>query len=178
MAVKNIPKLDQASLWDYALRVLGRRAHSAGEIQQKLGRRADKPGDIPVVMAKLREYGFADDQKFSEAFSASRLNNDGFGKMRVLRDLRTKRVPQKVAEAAIEKTFAGTSEQQLIDQFLARKYRSRNLHEFLQEDKNMNSAYRKLRLAGFSSAATLTALKKHSKRSADWEEPFEDPEQG
>ena len=175
MAFKKPPKLlDPAGLWEYALRVLARRAHSAGEVQQKLARRAASAADIPSVMAKLREYGFADDLKFSEAFSSARLTNNGFGRLRVLRDLRTKRVPQSVAEAAIEKTFAGTTEEQLIDQFLARKYRSKDLYAFLQEDKNLDSAYRKLRLAGFSSNAALTTLKKHSKRSADWEEPPEE----
>ena len=174
MAVKKIPKLDQAGLWEYALRAIGRRAQSTAEIQQKLMRRAELQADIPVVMAKLREYGFADDQKFSEAFSTSRLQNDGFGRLRVLRDLRTKRVSQKVAESAIEKTFAGTNEELLIEQFLARKYRSRNLHEFLLEDKNLSSAYRKLRLAGFSGNAAIAALKRHSKRAADWDEPPED----
>jgi regulatory protein len=174
MAFKKVSTLDEAALWEYALRVLGRRAHSAAEIQQKLIQRAASPADVPLIMSKLKEYGFADDQKFSEVFSSSRLSNEGFGKLRVMRDLQTKRVSRKVAEAAIEKTFAGTSEEQLVDQFLARKYRSRNLYDFLQEDKNLSSAYRKLRLAGFSSSASLAALKKHSKRSADLEEPAEE----
>jgi regulatory protein len=171
MAFKKVSKLDESALWEYALRVLGRRAHSSAEIQQKLIQRAAAAADVPRVMAKLKDYGFADDQKFSEVFSSTRLSNEGFGKLRVMRDLQTKRIPRKVAEAAIEKAFAGTSEEQLIDQFLARKYRSRNLYDFLQEDKNLNSAYRKLRLAGFTSSASLSALKKHSKRSADFEEP-------
>jgi len=162
-------KLDENGLWDYALRVLARKAYSVSEIRQKLALRAASVSDIPGVLTKLAEYGFADDKKFSEAFSLSRIRNDGFGKSRVLRDLRTKRVPAQVAEQAIEKTFAGTSEAQMIDDFLARKYRSKDLTVFLKEEKNLASVYRKLRVAGFSSNATLAALKRHGKHAADWE---------
>jgi regulatory protein len=169
MSPRKQSKLDEGGLWNYALRVLARKAYSAGEIRQKLSQRAASISDVPAVLTKLREYGFADDEKFSEAFAQSRLRNEGFGRSRVLRDLRTKRVSPKVAEQAIEKTFAGTSEAELIDNFLARKYRSKDLTVFLKEEKNLASAYRKLRLAGFTSNATLSALKRHAKHAADWE---------
>jgi regulatory protein len=162
-------KLDEGGLWDYALRILARKGYSAGEIKQKLSMRAAPGIDVSPVLTKLKEYGFADDQKFSETFAQSRLRNEGFGQARVLRDLRTKRVPPKVAEKAIEKTFAGTSEAELIDKFLARKYRSKDLTVFLKEEKNLASAYRKLRLAGFTSSATVAALKRHAQRAADWD---------
>ena len=93
-----------------------------------------------------------------------------------MRDLYTKRVSPKIAEQAIEKTFAGTSEAELIDNFMARKYRSKDLTVFLKEEKNLASAYRKLRVAGFSSNATLAALKRHAKHAADFEVE-ESPEQ-
>lgn len=170
-------KLDDGGLWDYALRILSRKAYSAAEIKQKLSLRAATGTNIPALLTKLKEYGFADDEKFSETFAQSRLRNQGFGRSRVLRDLQTKRVSPKVAEQAIEKTFAGTSEAELIDNFLARKYRSKDLTVFLKEEKNLASAYRKLRLAGFTSNATLTALKRHAKHSADWELPDESTEE-
>jgi regulatory protein len=162
-------KLNEGGLWDYALRILARKPYSTAEIKQKLNLRAASGADIPIVLTKLREYGFADDEKFSEAFAQSRLRNQGFGRSRVLRDLQTKRVSPKVAQEAIEKTFAGTSEAELIDNFLARKYRSKDLTVFLKEEKNLASVYRKLRLAGFTSNASLAALKRHGRHAADWE---------
>jgi len=128
---------------------------------------------IKANAARLREYGYTDDQKFSEAFASARLQNQGFGKFRVLRDLQSKRVSSGVAEQAVSKIFEDSDEKELIDAYLARKYRSVNLHDFLQLDKNVASAYRRLRTAGFSSSATLAALKRHSQRAADWEEPPE-----
>lgn len=169
MTPRKQSKLDEGRLWDYALRILARKAYSAGEIKQKLSQRAALISDVPGVLTKLKEYGFADDEKFSETFAQARLRNQGFGRSRVLRDLQSKRVSPKVAEQAIEKTFAGTSEADLIDNFMARKYRSKDLVEFLKEEKNLASAYRKLRLAGFTSNGTLAALKRHAKHAADWD---------
>ena len=46
MGIRNNPKLDEKSLWEYALRVLSRRAYSIGEIRQKLLKRAQSATDI------------------------------------------------------------------------------------------------------------------------------------
>ncbi len=175
MALRGKPKkLESEALWEYALRILGQRAHSANEVKQKLLRRAASPEDVPAAMAKLREYGLADDQKFSETFASSRLQNQGFGRFRVLRDLRSKQIGSTVAEGAVEKTFAGTDERQLIEKYLERKYRGKNLPEFLQQEKNLASAYRRLRTAGFSSSASLSVLRRYAKELPDWDVPEEE----
>lgn len=175
MAGRKIPKkLNEAELWDYALRVLARRAHSSGELRQKLSGRAQSPADVDTTMIKLREYGFADDTKFSEAFAGSRLQNQGFGRLRVLRDLRSKRISAITAAKAVEKAFDGTDELQLIQNFLDRKYRGKNLKEFLREEKNLASAYRRLRTAGFSSNGSITILRRYSRNADEWDGSSED----
>jgi len=166
-------KLNAEALWNYALRVLGQRAHSANEIRSKLLRRAESRADVDQTMLKLREYGFTDDRKFSEAFATARLQNEGFGRLRVLRDLQTKRVASDVAAAAIEKTLVGTDEPELIQRFLERRYRGKNLREHLREEKNLASAYRRLRTAGFTSSGSLKVLKRFASLAEDWEEPPE-----
>jgi regulatory protein len=167
-------KLAEDALWDYALKHLGRRAQSANELKNKLLQRAESPAAVAAVMQKLREYGYTDDQKYSEAFASARLQDQGFGKFRVLRDLQSKRVSSNIAGQAVEKIFEGADEKELIDAYLARKYRSVVLYDFLQQDKNVATAYRRLRTAGFSSSASLAALKRHGQRAADWEEPPEE----
>jgi regulatory protein len=169
-------KYDADALWAYALRVLGQRSHSAHELRQKLALRAENPAVLQEILAKLREYGFADDAAFSETFASSRLNNQGFGKQRILRDLQAKRVPATVAGQAVERTFAGTDEKDLANQFLVRKYRGKDLAAFLKEEKNVASAFRRLRTAGFSARVSLAVLKEHAARSEDWEPAEEEPE--
>jgi regulatory protein len=171
MAVRGkAKKLDTEALWEHALRLLGQRAHSAGELKQKLAKRSESDVSVANVMAKLRQYGFADDTKFSEAFATSKLQNQGFGSFRVLRDLRSKRVSGPIAEKAVQKTFAGTNEIELIQRFLDRKYRGKSLPEFLKEQKNLASVYRRLRTAGFTSSNSLSVLKRYAKDVEEWNE--------
>jgi len=174
MGIRNNPKLDEKSLWEYASRVLSQRAHSAGQIRQKLLKRAQSAADLEAVLAKLREYEMVDDRRFSEAFAAARLQNEGFGRYRILNDLRRKRVSAAVAESAVNRAFTGTDEQQLIERYLTRKYRNVDLTQFLKEEKNLASAYRRLRTAGFSSGSAVAALKRYSQRVEDFSEPPED----
>ncbi len=171
MGIRNNPKLDEKSLWEYALRVLSQRAYSAGDIKQKLFKRAQSAQDLNAVVAKLQEYGLVDDRRFSEAFASSRLQNDGFGRFRVLNDLRRKRIAPTIAETAVNQAFTGTDELQLVEQFLKRKYRNIDLRQFLKEEKNLASAYRRLRMAGFGSGSSMSVLKRYSKRLEEWTEP-------
>lgn len=170
----NPKKLDLEALWEYALRILAQRAHSANEVKQKLSRRAASPADVSATMSKLRDYGLTDDRKFSETFATSRLETRGFGRFRVLRDLRSKQVGSAIAEGAVEKTFAGTNEPELIEKYLERKYRGKNLAQFLQDEKNLAGAYRRLRTAGFSSSGSLSALKRYARDVPDWDEAPEE----
>jgi len=172
MAPPRKPKiLGPEELWNYSLRLLAQRPYSFAELKTKLSRRSDSPVVVTDTLSKLREYGMADDEKFSEAFASSRLQNDGFGQARVLRDLRAKRVPPAVAEKAVAKTFEKTEESELALQFLQRKYRNKDLGALLKDEKQFASAYRRLRVAGFSSPVSLSLLKRYAKDTAEWIEP-------
>jgi regulatory protein len=167
---KRKPKLlDQEQLTNYAVRALGGRAHSAGELREKLSRRAASAADIDVVLAKLREIGYLNDQRFAENFASARLENQGFGKMRVLRELRQRRVAPKLAEQVTEQAFQDTNETDLIEAFLKRKYRGKQLGPFLAEEKNLGAAFRRLRYAGFSSSASIRVLKRYASRAEELE---------
>ncbi|HEY6393349.1 MAG TPA: RecX family transcriptional regulator [Bryobacteraceae bacterium] len=161
--------LDQEQLINYAVRALGGRAHSAGELREKLSRRAASNSDIDVVLAKLREFGYLNDQRFAENFASARLENQGFGKMRVLRELRQRRVAPKLAEQVTEQAFQDTNETDLIEAFLKRKYRGKQLGPFLAEEKNLAAAFRRLRYAGFSSGASIRVLKRYASRAEELE---------
>lgn len=171
METRRAPKkLDENGLWEYALRILGRRAHSSAELKQKLSRRASLPASVPIVLCKLREYGLADDTRFSQTFASARLQNQGFGRMRILRDLGAKRVARSIAEKAIDETFRGIDETDLARRFLEKKYRGRDLTALFKGEKQLAAAYRLLRTAGFTSASSLAALKSYSKRAEETED--------
>ena len=168
------PKLlDEGALWAYALKALGARALSVSELRQRLQRRAQPSVEIGSVLAKLREYGYLDDQQFAGTYASARLNNQGLGKMRVLRDLRQRRVAPGIAQQAVEQTFAEVDEVALIEQYLQRKFRTVKLSEHLVEPKNLAAAYRRLRYAGFSPGNCIRVLKRFAAQ-ADELESFEE----
>ena len=151
-------------LLNLALRALGGRAHSTGELKEKLRRRAERAEDVEAVLKKLKEVGYLDDQRFAENYATARLENEGVGKMRVLRDLRQRRVAGNTAEQVTERTYKDTNEPDLIEAFLKRKYRGKQLGTFLKEDKNLAAAFRRLRYAGFSAGASIRVLKRYAQQ--------------
>lgn len=169
MAKRTTKLLDQESLLNYALRLLGGRAYSMGELREKMRPRAEQAESIDAVIAKLKESGYVDDKKFAENYAAARLENEGFGKMRVLRDLRQRRVAPKLAEQVTERTFKSTDETELVEAFLKRKYRGKELGPFLKVPKNLAAAYRRLRYAGFSSGASIRLLKRYASQAEELE---------
>jgi regulatory protein len=165
MAKRQPQPLDPEKLLNVALRALGGRAHSAGELRDKLRRRAQSDEDVDSVLAKLREAGYLNDRRFAENFASARLQNQGLGKMRVLRDLRQRRVAPKLAEQVTEKTYEQTDEAKLIEEFLRRKFRGKQLSTFLSEEKNLAGAFRRLRYAGFSAGQSIRVLKRFASQA-------------
>ena len=151
-------------LFSLALRALGGRAHSVGELREKLRRRAERAEDVDAVLAKLKEAGYLDDRRYAEYYAAARLENEGLGRMRVLRDLRQKRIAGGLAERVTEATYKDTNETELIQAYLDRKYRGKQLRTFLREEKNLASAFRRLRYAGFSPGASIRVLKQYAQQ--------------
>ena len=164
------PKLlERDALFDYAVKTLGSRALSIGEIKDKLRLRAANATDIDSVMSSLKQYGYLNDRRLADTYAASRRDNQALGSMRVLRDLRTRRVPSTVAEQAVKDAFAGQDEVTLIENYLGRKFRSTNLTEYLKDEKHLASAYRKLRTAGYSTGNSIKVLKRFASRAEELE---------
>jgi len=160
MAERSPRRLDAGALWEYALRALSGRAHAAGDLRQKLLRRAERAEDVAPLLERLKECGYLDDRRFAESFSASRLENQGFGKARVLGDLRKRRVAPALAEKAVSSAYAGTDETALIEAFLRRKFRGATLEQAFAEPRKLAAAYRRLRAAGFTAANSIRTLKR------------------
>ena len=175
MGARKPRTLEAEALWDYALRVVGGRAQSTGELRAKLRLRAQRAADVDEVIGRMKDRGYLDDRRFAESFTAGRIENQGFGRSRVLRDLRARRVAPAVAEQVVRKAYEDVDEPRLIEDFLSRKYRKIPLKEFLAEPKNLAAAYRRLRLAGFSSGNVIRALKRYA-NEADELEAMEAPE--
>lgn len=167
--------LDFDGLMNYAARALASRAQSSSEIRQKLKRRAARQDDVEQVIGRLKDAGFLNDNRFAESFANWRKENQGLGKTRVLRDLMARRVAPAVARRAADAAYLKADEVAMIEKFLARKYRGKDLGALLQEEKHLASAYRKLRTAGFSMGNSIRVLQRYAADAERLEEMEEDP---
>ena len=156
-------RIDSEKLLQYAVKSLAARAQSVAELRAKLVLRAEQPQDVEAVLARLREYGYLNEQRFAENYVLARRDTDGLGRTRVLMDLRKRRVAPQVAESTVQAAYQDTDEAALIETFLRRKYRRADRETLFQSDSELASAYGRLRRAGFSSAASVRVLKRFAK---------------
>jgi regulatory protein len=165
MAQRTPKRLDANALIAYAAQALSARALTISELREKLKRRAAEPADVDEVLAHLKESGYLNDQRFAESYASWRRDDGGFGKTRVMRDLMARRVAPAVAKQAAEAAYKGTDEIAMIEKFLARKYRGKDLAALLKEEKHLASAYRKLRMSGFSTSNSVRVLKRYAEQA-------------
>jgi regulatory protein len=168
--------LGREALLQYALRSLGGRAQSIGELRTRLQRRAEAAGDVDSIIAQLRENGYLNDLRFAEGYATARLTNDRLGSARVIRDLRQRRVAPAVADSTVRQVYEGVEERALIEQWIRRKYRTVEREGLFQEEKDLASAYRRLARAGFRSGEILQVLKRFA-ANPDLLDSFEPPEE-
>ena len=150
-------KLDtEQDLYDYALRILMRRAHSVYEMKIKLLRRADSELLAQVVLARLKESGKLDDSRYAKQFTRQRAEVRKQGKFRIARDLRARGVPDRHINDAIADSTDLENEIAIVRQRIERKLRS-----FRGEisDKKFASIYRSLLAAGFPADLIRRELK-------------------
>ena len=167
------------ALWVYAVKLLAGRAHSTGELRDKLKRRAENPAEIDDLLARLKDLGYLDDRRYAESFASNRLANDRLGSTRVIQDLRQRRVAPALAERSVAKVYSEVDEEQLITEWIRRKYRKAPRERLFQEDRELASAFGRLRRAGFRTGQIVRVLKKFAKNPdlldalEETEEPLE-----
>ena len=176
MEESRVRKLASGALWEYALKVIGGRAHSTGEMREKLRRRAERAADVDDILARLKDHGYLDDRRYAESFAAARLSNDKLGKTRVLQDLRQRRVAPALAEQTVRQVYRDVNETALIEEWIRRKYRLASREGLFQEDKDLAAAYRRLLRAGFRSGEIVRVLKRFA-RNPELLDSFEPPEE-
>jgi regulatory protein len=156
------PKLDtEDKLYDVALRALMRRAHSVKEMKQKLTRRSDNELLVRVVLARLKENGQLDDERYAQQFTRNRTQSRKQGKFRIQRELRARGVSDRLIDSALEESGAQNDQAAMVRQRIERKlksYRGRKGAENI-DDKTIASIYGSLLRAGFPSDVIRKELK-------------------
>ena len=178
-------KLDtEQDLYDYALRILMRRAHSVHEMKTKLMHRADSELLAQVVLARLKESGQLDDSRYAKQFTRTRAEVRKQGKFRIARDLRARGVPDRHINDALTESAESNDEAAVVRQRIQRKLRSfggrvsglvlTNPEMKKVEDKKIASIYRSLLAAGFPSDLIRRELKSLTREELPEAEPADE----
>lgn len=157
-------KLEAEALFEYAVQLLGIRGYSSGDLRAKLRLKAAQAADIDATIERLQDIGYLNDQRYAESFAAARVENEGFGRMRLLTELRARRISGNLADRAVAQALEGRPEAELIDAYIERRMASLVGAGLIEDERKLASAYRRLRRAGFASGAILSALKRKAAR--------------
>jgi regulatory protein len=142
----------EPALYDAAIKILTRRAHSVYEMKKALIRRTADEDLIHKVIARLKQNGLIDDARYAKQFARQRTEIRKQGKFRVARELRARGVPDRHINPALEAAASDTDEAALVRQRIDRKLkllRGANTGEKI-DDRKIASLYRSLLRAGFS----------------------------
>lgn len=137
----------ESALYDAAIKILTRRAHSVHEMKQALKRRCEDAALIKNVLARLKSSGLIDDARYAKQFARHRTESRKQGKFRIARDLRARGVPDRHIETAIQEAAQQTDEVLLVRQRIERKLRASRGET---DNKKLASLYRSLLRSGFS----------------------------
>ncbi len=109
-----------------AIKLLAAKSRSVAELRELLlqGRGTTKTVAEEAV-ARLREYGYLDDERFAFGYASLKLRQRPLGRQRLKRDLAMKKVDKTVIDEALDLVFAEVSEEEQIDRAIEKRTRVR-----------------------------------------------------
>ncbi|HEY6445495.1 MAG TPA: regulatory protein RecX [Acidobacteriaceae bacterium] len=151
--------LDEDSLYNYAVKLLGQQMRTVAEVKRLLRRRVE-PGEagearIDAAVARLKEHRYLDDAGYAQDYAKLRQENAKLGRRRVQQDLMHKGVQPEVIAKTLDAAYEGVSEEELARRHLERKRIRKPGNE-----KETARVARLLMRAGFSTGAIVRILKK------------------
>lgn len=124
--------------FERAVKLLAARPRSVAELRERLLRSKGADEEIVnTVISRLAEYGYLNDESFAFSYTSYQIKQKPVGRRRLERDLKLKKVESKVANEALEMVYAETSEEQLIDQAIAKRLRIRGRPKNRMEAKSL-----------------------------------------
>ena len=158
MSFRRKKSYDEASLYDYAIGALGRRMRSVAELKRLLRQRVGgDQGEVLVeaVIAKLKDQRYLNDSQYAASYCSYRRENEKFGRLRVISELKTRGVHPEVIEKAVSAAYSDLNEETLAREFLRRKRMQKPATA-----KDAARIFRALARAGFSLRSCNAILKK------------------
>jgi len=161
MALRRTPKTyTENELYEYAVGALSRRMRTVAELKRLLRQRVESETGlgqtlVELVIRRLKDQGYLNDSEYAATYSSLRRDNEKFGRMRVITDLKAKGVHGEIIEQAVSSAYDEVNEEKQARAYLKRKR--------LRKPENQKEAariFRNLARAGFGASTILRILKK------------------
>ncbi len=132
------PEKARAKTMKRAINLLAAKPRSVNEMRERLLEKEwTNEETVEAVIAKLKEYGYVDDERFAYGFASSRVRQKPLGRGRLLRDLQMKKVDRETASEAVRLVFEETPEEELIDRAIGKRIHLRGLPQTRAETKSL-----------------------------------------
>ncbi len=149
---------DESALYEYAVGALARKARSVAELKRLLRQRLSagevSEAMVEVVIARLKDQKYLNDSAYAAAYSSYRKENQRFGRLRVVSDLKARGVHGDVISKAVTAAYAGADEERLARLYLRRKRLKKPA-----DAKEAARIFRTLMRAGYTSRTIFRILK-------------------
>ena len=150
----------EAELYDYAVGALARRMRSVAELKRLLRNRVEADTEIgktlvELIVVRLKDQGYLNDAKYAAAYSSFRRDNEKFGRMRVVTDLKVKGVHAEVIGKAVASVYDEVNEEKQARAYLQRKRLRKPA-----DQKQAARTFRQLTRAGFRAKTIFSILKR------------------
>jgi regulatory protein len=135
---KLTPEQIRSRAFQRAGRLLAAKSHSIEELRERLleGKQTSEAA-VEEVIARLREYGYLDDERFAFGYASLKVRQRPVGRARLARDLKFKKVVSEAAEEALDLVYAETTEEELIDRVIEKRLRLRGQPKDRAEAKKL-----------------------------------------
>jgi regulatory protein len=148
-------------LYEYAVGALARRMRTVAELKRLMRARVEDAESeygqtlIELVIRRLKDQSYLNDAQYAAYYSSLRRDNQKFGKMRVVTELKTRGVHGSVIEKAVEDAYGGMTEEKQ-----ARAYLRKKRLEKPKDRKQAARVFRQLMRGGFGARTIIAILKK------------------
>ena len=159
------PEKARARTLQRAVKLLAAKPRSVEELRERLLEKewADETS-ADYALAKLKEYGYLDDERFAFGFASYRVRQKPLGRQRLARDLKSRKVSKETADAALELVYQETTEEELIARAIEKRIRLRGRPATRQETKSL---YDHLLRLGFSYDLIIRKVREASAAGLD-----------
>ena len=149
----------EGELYEYAVGALARRMRSVAELKRLLRLKVEVETEfgktlVELIIRKLKDQGYLNDSQYAAAYSSFRRDNEKFGRMRVITDLKAKGVHPDLIDTAVTAAFDDVNEEKQARAYLQRKRLAKP-----KDQKQAARIFRNLTRAGFRAKTIFTILK-------------------